>query len=459
MPYSKTSELPEEVKKKYKGSKLRQFMNVVNSMLEDGKSESQAFAGAHSTVNKKEFYYDDMYEIWARQISQENAGYNPLGGSDTKACANCNWYVLKRDACAIVAGEISPTGLSDFWEEKQVFKMEPMEVIVVNKDDGEAAKATNKSIWDVVKSVFKINKSDAIAPQLSGITFLTKEGEPTRFVMWATNNFKDNHEEIITEAAHKEFIEWCDTNNTYPEFWLWHAAGSKAGDIDWLDYADGFLIASGLVLPEFESRIKSLEGQDIRCSHGFLGRWKSNRCVQYRSWEFSALPGWAAANPWTSYVAIKEEAEMAFSPKKREWLMQTAGVSEDQIKDWESSTAQMAEQLKTLGIEFKDTGEEEVPADSKSDEILQQFILQQKELTTSVQALTGEVAKLKATDDEKLASFFESEVSKLKEGFRPTESLETKTKEDDKPNDDDPEKEAKFAWIKEMADPFGVTRK
>ena len=447
LPYAKVADLPEEVKSKYKGVKLRQFMHVVNSEMESGKDESTAFAAAHSVAGKKSLGWDDIYEVMDRQLSQEATNYNSLGASDQTGCANCNWFVLRNNACILVHGDISPTGICDLWEAKQTYVPEPMLVTIVKEKE--------KSVWDNIKALFIPRGAVGVPPappvqaklQESGIFFDRRENQPTRFFLWASNNFEDQHEEIITEAAHKEFVEWCDTNNVYPELWLWHAAGSKAGQVDWIDYADGFLVVSGLIAADKEAIVENLSAQEIKVSHGFIGRWKEKHILQYRSWEVSVLPGFAAANAWTGYAAIKEEGEMGFSETKRNWLMQTAGVSEDQVKSWEDATTQAAEQLKALGIEFKG---DDLP-DAKEDEnvvnaMLAGIVKQQAELVTTLTALTKEIATIKGDDDSKIAAAIQAEIAKMPHGFSPSSDKSTITGEE--PTDIKAERNA---WFKELA--------
>lgn len=460
MTYAAVKDLPEEVKSQYKGRKLRQFLHVVNTELESGKTHEAAEAAAHAIAGNKSLGWDDIYEVMDRQVSQDAANYNPLGGDNKKACASCNWYVVKRDACILVSGDIVATGMSDYWEEKQEYVFEPMHVIVDNKES-ETLKdpiiSKVKSMWETFTTLFKSGAASK-DPPLSGIYFVSKEGEPTRFFIWASNNFKDKHGEIISEAAHKEFVQWCDDNNTYPELWLWHAAGTKSGQVDWMDYMNGFLVTSGLIAENAEAYIKSLEGQDIRCSHGFLGKWKGALCTQYRSWEVSILPGNSVANPWTSYVALKEEAKMPFNEKKREWLMKTAGVDEGQIKQWEDATTQMRDHLTSLGIEFKSEDSDALPDGSEAnvqEEMIKSMVKSQQNNTVILAGLAEQIATLKKGDDEKLVEMIKSEVSKLPAGFKPASSKETET---DTPAETDEDKEAKNAWFKDMADVLG-TRK
>ncbi len=68
-----------------------------------------------------------------RQVQQEQANYNSIGGTDTKACANCQWLIAPT-SCAVVSDypdPILPTGLSDLWRERVRFEQKPLEVTIV----------------------------------------------------------------------------------------------------------------------------------------------------------------------------------------------------------------------------------------------------------------------------------------------------------------------------------------
>lgn len=136
MPYGGKDgkELPENVKK-LSPKKQRQWMHVWNSAFAKHGDESKAFAMANGVVGK-EVVEKGYVESWqVRTISQEDAGYSPVGGSGEKMCASCNWFVPSADGCAIVSGDIVPTGLSDFWLEKQEYHMPPMPVVIVGEKD------------------------------------------------------------------------------------------------------------------------------------------------------------------------------------------------------------------------------------------------------------------------------------------------------------------------------------
>ena len=57
-------------------------------------NQGQKFDDSPSSV-------DRYYEFLSRQVLQEQANYNPIGGTDTKACANCQWFIAPT-SCAVV---------------------------------------------------------------------------------------------------------------------------------------------------------------------------------------------------------------------------------------------------------------------------------------------------------------------------------------------------------------------
>src|SRR4029077_7445917 len=102
-----------------------------------------------------------------------------------------------------------------------------------------------KSVIDGVKSLLNPNITDTATFGNGPMRFFKgSDGAPLRFIMTVSNNFKDREAEIITEEAHKEYVDWATKTGNYPELWLWHlGAKSKWGMTDWLDVCDGFLVA------------------------------------------------------------------------------------------------------------------------------------------------------------------------------------------------------------------------
>lgn len=466
----------------------------------------------------KQYQYVDSYDIMDAQLSQEAAGYNPLGASNTKGCANCNWF-LAPGRCIVVAGTISPTGLSDMWRAEEPDLQTPLLVQIVNSegepDDDDLSDAVGVGVgtkdtltakkrnslsssqfayvdasgeghlpindeshvkaamsrWnqtkfesDGAKSTAKTKIAAAAkrygidasgftgGKEASGGTHpvtvthprtepdidtakapgkkkrpLAGLGEPTpgdkfngavksadlgsagwpiqlltglrelvgkfpgvagsapstvpptqtmklyrtkddrvRFLTAWSNNFTDREGEIFPESAHKEYIEWADRNEQYPELWLWHTKGTKYGQVDWLDYTDGFVYASGLIDAGYEDLAEALVKEDCGVSHGFHGLQRGKEIILYRPFEISTLPRTNAAVWTTSFNIIGEGAkEMAFTQQKKSWLKEH-GLDDAAIAAAETQATALSKSLRDLGIAYKDTDQVEEVVDAKA---------------------------------------------------------------------------------------------
>ena len=199
-----------------------------------------------------------------------------------------------------------------------------------------------------------------------------------RWFGWVSNKYRDRDGEIISEAAHKEFIEWVykDAAARMPQLWLWHTPKTAMKErADWIDYADGFLHASG---PLTEKEAKMLEGiDDPGMSHGFFCNKENDIINKYRSFEGSVLPLKYVANEWTDFATLQQEAKDMFNPQKREFLVGRLG--EEKVAELEASTKDRVEILKELGIEFKEA--EEIPVVEKEEEPTPEEPVVEKEAT------------------------------------------------------------------------------
>ncbi len=169
MPYTGPGDpdLPDRIKK-LSEEKRNHWVGAFNgrhaACVKEGESaadcEGSAFAVANAAIKSAEegegtgekFESDEIngrpgyYDFIERQINQDAAAYNPVGGGDAKACANCQWFIAPM-ACAIIAGypePILPTGLSSLWREREKWEAKPLEVVIVGKD-GDAEKAETKT--------------------------------------------------------------------------------------------------------------------------------------------------------------------------------------------------------------------------------------------------------------------------------------------------------------------------
>lgn len=405
----------------------------------------------------KQYQYVDSYEIADAQLDQISAGYNPLGASGTQGCANCNWF-LAPGRCVVVAGEISPTGLSDLWRAKESDLPAPILVQIVDAPAANGATSADKAvtvsnepkralddpdsgkhqsmvdrIMSAVKSAVlgSSNGSEdpaaAPTPVLAArqFTLVKQKDGRLRFMAAWSNNFTDREGEIFPEYAHKEYIDWADRNQQYPELWLWHTKGTKYGQVDWVDYTDGFVFASGLIDVGFEPLAEALAKEDCGVSHGFAGLQRGKEIVQYRPFEISTLPRSNAAVWTTSFNIIEGAAEMAFTQQKKDWLKQH-GLSDEQITVAEKQATDLSASLKSLGVAWKDSdvAEETAPAapaaaavpaapvvDSKSAGVQEQVLASLERNTNAlvalagvVQAIDGRVKAVEQTDDAKIAA-------------------------------------------------------
>lgn len=406
MPYTE-SNAPAHVKK-LPPKRKRQWLHVFNNSINSGDDEATAFAKANG-VAAKEKTYVESWDVADRKLNKDESNYSVLGGLDGKeACAACRWFVSP-DACVLVWGDISPIGTCDYYMDTPVVA----QVAEVQVGSNEAAlpldKVEHMSIFDKIFG----NKE-------KGVFHTVKQADgSTRFFVLASNNFKDRHKEIITAAAHKEFVEWCDEQHNYPELWLWHAKDSKIGEVDWIDSSDGMLVASG-TLAEWAVPLAP-SWKDLGVSHGFLGvTTKDGYVTHYRSYEISLLPHEKAANPITG-VNFIEEAGMPFSEEKKTWLKSQVG-DPTVVDQWEKSTDDLAKHFKDLGIEFKEVSE---PTSEPNNEVMAHLAA----LTKAVGDLSSVVLENKNDVNAQVEQAFTARIKDI-ESLRPYVATE---KEDNEP--------------------------
>ena len=164
------------------------------------------------------------------------------------------------------------------------------------------------------------------------ITLFKGSDGQLRFFCHPSNCFRDREHEIITSDAHKEYAEWVTNNpNYYPELQIWHTKGCKVGQVEWVDYADDFLCAAGVVYKEYEEQVIKAVQLGAGMSHGFIPVQNGNDIVAYRSFEFTILPVDFACNTFTDFNVLDwSEKDMAFTAQKREYF-KTLGFSDEMI--------------------------------------------------------------------------------------------------------------------------------
>lgn len=221
------------------------------------------------------------------------------------------------------------------------------------------------TLKNVVKSVKALVGGDGKATQSVFIVQKSND-KPWRVFMVYSNPFKDHAKEIISEAAHKEYVNYIDNHpEHHGEFHLYHTGPeSRWGKADFVDYVDGCSVVSGLVDKGMEPVVTRLEEQalkgQLRVSHGFYGVKSADGVYMlYRPFEFSPLPKGKEANSWTGWLDVSntKELELPFSEAKKKFLKDIAGLDDTRIAEMEGSFKAMTDGLKEAGVEWKEAGD------------------------------------------------------------------------------------------------------
>lgn len=364
-----------------------------------------------------------------------------------------------------------------------------------------------KSAADKFKSWLtgKIKPESEPVKETSGIR-VTKgiDGKPHWFG-WVSNKFRDRDVpaepklggQIITEQAHKDFVQWVyqDPSENMPQLWPWHLPeGAHKSRADWIDYADGFLVMSGSLTEKEAELLTGLgEEYDLAMSHGLIRSDhhydKERGLIQkYRTFEASYLPREFAANEWTDIQTIaKEVIKMGFTPERRDFLVTALG--EEEVMKLESDTEGRGKALDELGVEWKgiaevlesiesgpDDEDENEPAEVVEDqeealepvpakdleqlEGLNEYLETQAETQVShgkaIEAIAVAVEGLVKSDDEKIAKAIRPK-NDVKEMIPVWQRSETKSEDnvideddaDDKELADSKPGEDRSDWIEE----------
>lgn len=419
MPYDSVDELPEYVQK-LDAKKKRQWMAVFNGAMEDGDSEATAFRKANGVVSGEKQYVDP-WDYESRKVMKDEANYNPVGMSNEKGCANCRFFIPP-GACSVVAGDIAPTGISDYWKAQPVYEPEPIPVTIVGTDEKDDSLSIVQKSLDFANSVLRrlgIGKRDD--PTL---VFTKQDDGRTRFFTYFTNNFQDKHREVFPLAAHKEYVEWADKTGLYPELWIWHTPGTKFGQVDWLDVNNGFLAASGLVDEGKEYIAEAAARAGAGMSHGFLHVKEADGTIPwYRSYEISVLPQERQSNAHNpgAFTVLTEEA-MAFSDNKKEFFKKL-GIKDDMITGFEKAADNAATALKEAGIAYKEA--EPTPETTAGELVLGEIKAQNEtlaEVGAAIKSLAERMERSEKSIDEHVDQRIAAAVASQPNGFRATQS-------------------------------------
>jgi len=276
-----------------------------------------------------------------------------------------------------------------------------------------------------------------------------------RWIGWVTNNFEDTDHDIITEVAHKEYVEYLDKNpEMAPVFMTWHTPGTARESLpDFWTYESGFLIMSGkLTEKEAEVLLKAATITDLGMSHGtlVLSRDPQDRraITKYRMYEDSDLPLENAANPFTALEILSKEADM----NKLDYLAQFVG--KERAIELIEQTATAQKELKDAGVVSKEAPAPVPPVVEKTalvDEnlikelmgrltteldlpALSDFVTKAQEAMEKVEVLEAALKELSISEDDRLADKIAPPIATLawSQKNRASESEKTIVKPGDK---------------------------
>jgi len=424
MPYSKGN-VPDYVKK-----------------LSDKEQEIWlgAFNGAHESCMKKEGAEAKACESSAFAIA--NAAVKKENGGKCIQCGDksCKCWVDEMASAPVI--DMSATTFEELEAEdvareasdkvnKIVYQTEDLVHNVMRNPEIEDKPSALTRIVDGLKTrlgaLMMKSKREKFIPkgkELERSYFQTTKDIDGNYRWFAlvSNHFRDadNPPEIFETKAHKEFIKYLDDGGEMPELWLWHTPGTKVGKADWMDFDNGFLMASGVFDKDKKDVADALaKDASLGVSHGFNYRYSNKEkgiIGWYRTFEISALPKSKAANPWTGIEVIAQEANM--DKNKRAFLVTKLG--EDRVKELELRPAELSKSLHDMGIEYKEieepaTAKAETPvaekAVEKAVEVKPDPIMESvKAANTRLEKLEAVIAEmstsikaLQKSDDEKIA--------------------------------------------------------
>jgi len=198
----------------------------------------------------------------------------------------------------------------------------------------------------------------------SAIMIQKDASDQWRWVGWVSNNFIDWDGDIISEEAHKEYIQWWEKNKEVsPVFVAWHTPGTRRkAAVDFMDFEKGFLIMSGpLEEAEAEALMKAQLITDQGMSHGAFAFGRDPKdprvITKYRMYEVSDLPLENAANPFTDFETIVKEVGM----DKQKYLAAILG-SDELAEEFMKRTGMKQAALQDAGIPAKEKKEPDVAA-------------------------------------------------------------------------------------------------
>lgn len=333
------------------------------------------------------------------------AMYDPLGGTGTQACANCQWFCASEAQCALIWDDVVATGKCNLWlgeptEAEELAAQDPIPVVIVDQPaTGAAELPTVENKESPIISWLKKTFGKKADEQLTGSGFKALPGN--KWVAYHSNSFEDRVGELFTEAAHDQYIGWLDKGVIpYPDLWYWHIPGTKHGQAEWVDRIGHIVVSAGSFddTPIAQLFRKEYEKNPQMTSHTY-GYPKSallddGSFQTYFTVEISPLPVGKQASLWSPFMEVKE---MPITPEK---ITKLEGIlGKDLASQVLGNADKMSKELEALGIKFKEA--EGLPSvDNDAREAIKELATANKSVNdATTKQLTDILTAVKALSD------------------------------------------------------------
>lgn len=274
------------------------------------------------------------------------------------------------------------------------------------------------------------SKMEKTEPKPPGL-MIWKEGETYRWLAVYSNKYRDqdNPPEILSAAAHKNFIARVDAGELpYPVLQHYHVKGTDWGVSDWLafDEATGFTLASGTVDAGHEKEAEAIMAfqQPLGVSHGLEVGARNVRdpsiIEEYITEEISDLPLKAAANQLTGFHILDKGATDMSIPDAKKDHLRKVGISDEKIAKLEGDLESKAQVARAAGLDFKQakteepapaptpeptpTEDEPVAAYATREEVATAIAEAVSPILQGMQTLTVAMEKMATSDEERIAA-------------------------------------------------------
>ncbi len=358
------------------------------------------------------------------------------------------------------------------YPKKEFVRKSLLEAAEAIEKGGDEAEKALESLPELQAEAMKLGISKGMDDGGKSGLMIQKDAEGDwRWVGWPSNNFVDRSNDIITEKAHLEFVEWWNKERgdvALPVFTSNHApTTAREHPVDFVGYKNGFLTMSGkLTEEEAVSLLRVQKDFDLGMSHtgwGIRGNPEDPRLItKYRIFEVTDLAVNMADNPYAGISDISKEAVMSAKQNEEQldYLTTLLGSKEKAVAALSMKPSLKQAELQEAGVEQKQAKVEETPkateqAQAKGETGLSAEVLDEiskalglKDLSETIENLQKSaqllpvlegiikdqvktIQKLDETQDERLEDLISPPVFSWMKGARQSESTKNMATEEE----------------------------